>query len=72
METSLFSDYIIDNTYNDIPNDDNDINDNDDDENHINDNNKNNNHNHHNNFVKVYRCVFIVKPMPLCKIDGWR
>ena len=44
METSLFPDYVLDDTLNV----DNCINDNDGDENHISDNTGNNDHNHHN------------------------
>ena len=49
METSLFRDYILDDTLdNDTPNDDNGINDNNDDENYNHDNNRNNDCNQHN------------------------
>ena len=53
METSLFQDYILDNTLDDeTPNGDyiNDNYDDDDDENCINDNNGNNDRNHHNDY----------------------
>ena len=49
VETSLYRDYILDNTLdNDTPNDDNGINDNNDDENYNHDNNRNNYCNRHN------------------------